>query len=263
MTPSDIDIDTIREFLTNRRRDIMSLRRSADRSWHRLHEPEIEAGEVGAKNSLAQGLEQLDENSRREIEQIDQALVRINEGRFGRCEACGGAISTRRLQVMPWTPHCKSCAQEREQTVAGGGPAPAAAPPGVAGSGEELTDAEIQAAVEDALQRDGRVETEELRISSRDGVVRLEGVLPAESSRRRLREIIENVLDFKKVEDRLAIDRTLWEQRNRSRGRSAEAQKKEDETLMEGERPETDPFAAKADGKPMAPPDTLQPEKKK
>ncbi|HHP7234268.1 MAG TPA: BON domain-containing protein [Desulfobacterales bacterium] len=102
-----------------------------------------------------------------------------------------------------------------------------------------------------------------MRISGRDGVVHLQGVLPAENSRRRLREIIENVLDFKKVDDRLAIDRTLWEQRKRSRGRSAEAQKKEDETLMEGERTETDPFAAMADGKPMAPPDTLQPEKKK
>lgn len=261
MTHSDIDIDKIREALTNRRRDIFELRQSADRSWQRLHEPEIEPGEVGAKNSLAQGLEQLDENSQREIEQIDQALIRINEGRFGTCEACGDAISSRRLQVMPWTPLCKSCAQKQEASAVGAGPPRTAESPHVTGTARELSDAEIQDAIEDALQRDGQVETEELQLSSQDGVVVLEGVLPSEASRRRLHEIIENVLDFKETEDRLAIDRTLWEQRKHSRGVSSEARKNEDETMMEGEESETEPFVSKAEGKPLSPPDTLKPEK--
>jgi len=262
MTHSDIDIDKMRIQLTNRRRDILQLRQSANRSWQRLQEPEIEEGEMGAKYSMAQGLEQLDERSRNEIEQIDRALTRIADGRYGSCEDCGQPIAARRLEAIPWTPCCKRCAEKRDESVPAE-PVPEAVTGKTAAheTAEELTDAEIVAAVQDAMQRDGRVETEELQIFSRSGVVHLEGVLPAEASRRRLHELIENVLDFKEVEDRLKIDRTLWENRKRSRETPTDPEAEAGETRMQGESSETDTFASKAEGKPLTPPDTLKPDK--
>jgi len=262
MTRSDINIDQIRVQLINRRTDILALRRSADRSWQRLQEPEIESEEMGAKYSLAQGLEQLDENSRRQIQQIDQALARITEGRYGRCEDCGERISAKRLRALPWTPRCRRCAEKGEEAARGSRPARSAPKPIDTGAAGELSDSEIVAAVNDALQRDGRVETEELQISSNQGVIQLEGVLPGENSRRVLHEIVETVLDFKEIEDRIAIDRTLWETRRRSREIPDSPEKEADETLMEGEKSETEVSTSKAEGKPFTPPDSLRPEKK-
>jgi DnaK suppressor protein len=47
---------------------------------------------------------------------IDSALNRISEGTFGRCEDCGGKITRKRLDAMPFTPSCVDCAEKREQT---------------------------------------------------------------------------------------------------------------------------------------------------
>jgi RNA polymerase-binding transcription factor DksA len=42
--------------------------------------------------------------------EIVAALSRIQEGSFGSCERCGAAIDSDRLEAMPHTPHCRSCA---------------------------------------------------------------------------------------------------------------------------------------------------------
>jgi RNA polymerase-binding transcription factor DksA len=46
------------------------------------------------------------------IEQVDLALVRIEQGVFGRCEGCQGNIPRRRLQALPYTPYCVDCARK-------------------------------------------------------------------------------------------------------------------------------------------------------
>ena len=42
---------------------------------------------------------------------IDTALAKITDGRFGRCDACGGAISDARLEEMPLVQWCIECAE--------------------------------------------------------------------------------------------------------------------------------------------------------
>jgi DnaK suppressor protein len=44
---------------------------------------------------------------------IEDALTRIRQERFGICEECGQPISKARLEVVPWTRHCKDC-KERQ-----------------------------------------------------------------------------------------------------------------------------------------------------
>ena len=50
------------------------------------------------------------------LEAVEAALERIEQKKFGRCEDCGAEISKQRLDAIPYTPHCISCAQQREQT---------------------------------------------------------------------------------------------------------------------------------------------------
>jgi RNA polymerase-binding transcription factor DksA len=52
-------------------------------------------------------------NARDLIDKVEQALARIDAGRFGRCEACGGAIEAERLDALPYTTLCLADARQR------------------------------------------------------------------------------------------------------------------------------------------------------
>ena len=45
---------------------------------------------------------------------IEDALARIRQESFGTCEKCGQPISKARLEVVPWTRHCKDCKEEQD-----------------------------------------------------------------------------------------------------------------------------------------------------
>lgn len=48
------------------------------------------------------------------LNEVRQALRRIEEGTFGRCVADGGPIEEKRLEAVPWTPYCLKHQQQRE-----------------------------------------------------------------------------------------------------------------------------------------------------
>ncbi len=45
----------------------------------------------------------------KELAEIRDALVRINEGTFGVCQECGENILNTRLEVLPYTTNCVKC----------------------------------------------------------------------------------------------------------------------------------------------------------
>jgi DnaK suppressor protein len=58
---------------------------------------------------------QLAEIESRELEQIENALRRIENGAYGRCEVCGGKIAEARLNALPYTSTCIDCQRESER----------------------------------------------------------------------------------------------------------------------------------------------------
>jgi DnaK suppressor protein len=52
---------------------------------------------------------------RQELEAIEEALVRLENGSYGYCEVCGLSIEPRRLEIMPETPLCRNCMSQREK----------------------------------------------------------------------------------------------------------------------------------------------------
>ena len=52
---------------------------------------------------------------RQELEAIEHALNRLENGSYGYCEACGQSIEPRRLEIMPETPLCRNCMSHREK----------------------------------------------------------------------------------------------------------------------------------------------------
>jgi DnaK suppressor protein len=51
-----------------------------------------------------------DEASRQEMEDVKHALHRIEQGTWGRCEKCEGAIGRDRLRALPEARTCVDCA---------------------------------------------------------------------------------------------------------------------------------------------------------
>ncbi|CAM3963613.1 hypothetical protein HRD49_13075 [Corallococcus exiguus] len=48
-----------------------------------------------------------------ELAEVEAALERIEQGRFGGCERCGGAIGRQRLLAVPEARCCQACADAR------------------------------------------------------------------------------------------------------------------------------------------------------
>lgn len=58
----------------------------------------------------------LGDRDRKKLEQVDDALQRLDAGEYGECEECGGEIAPGRLEAMPFSRLCVTCQSEFEQT---------------------------------------------------------------------------------------------------------------------------------------------------
>ncbi|KNZ70153.1 TraR/DksA family transcriptional regulator [Thermincola ferriacetica] len=57
----------------------------------------------------------LREVTRIQLDQVEDALERIREGTYGRCERCGKEIPRERLEAMPTTTYCIECKEKDEE----------------------------------------------------------------------------------------------------------------------------------------------------
>jgi len=48
------------------------------------------------------------------VTRIDEALLRLEAGRYGTCLSCDCEISERRLRALPFAVRCQTCAERRE-----------------------------------------------------------------------------------------------------------------------------------------------------
>jgi DnaK suppressor protein len=55
------------------------------------------------------------------LEQVEAALTRIEQGDYGRCQSCEGPIPAARLEALPYTAFCVSCAAASEAESSGEG----------------------------------------------------------------------------------------------------------------------------------------------
>lgn len=55
------------------------------------------------------------DNEELSLEQIEDALERIEAGTYGTCSECEGRIPKMRLNIVPYTPHCIKCATRLEE----------------------------------------------------------------------------------------------------------------------------------------------------
>ncbi len=57
----------------------------------------------------------LDDASADDLNQINQALARIDAGDYGFCQSCGNQIGAARLEALPYVTLCIDCAEGEEE----------------------------------------------------------------------------------------------------------------------------------------------------
>ena len=110
-----IDYNAVREQLLQRREELNSrIHRMADKSRH-IDEPlPPDFSEQAVERQNDEVLDALGEAGRRELIQINRALARIEEGEYGTCADCGDTIPEQRLNILPYSDLCVSCAEKRD-----------------------------------------------------------------------------------------------------------------------------------------------------
>ena len=57
----------------------------------------------------------IERNQEELLEAVEEALRRIDQGTYGKCEGCGKKIPEARLQALPYTSFCTDCARKAEE----------------------------------------------------------------------------------------------------------------------------------------------------
>jgi RNA polymerase-binding transcription factor len=117
-----VDTTAARERLeAERERVLAEMRSLKDDLSHSLEEQVDEDGNDShladsASAPFDREMEQsLEDNAEHLLAHIDAALVRIDEGTYGRCERCGQPIGEARLDALPYATRCIECKRLEER----------------------------------------------------------------------------------------------------------------------------------------------------
>jgi RNA polymerase-binding transcription factor DksA len=104
------------EALARHRRVLERRRAELERRLHRIEDeldetPDPDFGDRATERAGDEALEELGTAGLAELRAIAAAMDRIEAGTYGDCVRCGEAIEPARLEAVPHTPFCASCAR--------------------------------------------------------------------------------------------------------------------------------------------------------
>jgi RNA polymerase-binding transcription factor DksA len=98
----------ISENLNERKKELEGLLNHVETSARRKLDKGFEEQAIQRQNEEV--LTALDDSLNDELEHIDEALYRIEQGMYGKCANCGNEIGEKRLLAVPHTSLCIECA---------------------------------------------------------------------------------------------------------------------------------------------------------
>lgn len=96
------------------RDEILNVEETADQAAQPVELDQTRVGRLSRMDAMQVQAMSLESKRRREIQlrKIDAALVRIDNGDFGRCIDCDEAIARQRLEFDPAATRCIRCAEK-------------------------------------------------------------------------------------------------------------------------------------------------------
>lgn len=105
-TPSDVraSLEAVREQLASQLDELDVENEDLEFDENFADSAQV-AAEQGETRALAGSL-------REQLDDVDRALAKLDEGTYGLCENCGQPIGEARLEAMPATRYCITCAAQ-------------------------------------------------------------------------------------------------------------------------------------------------------
>ena len=109
------DHDEIRERLANRRAELEQRLDKIKADVRHTEKPlEQDFAEQAVERENDEVLDALGEAARVELAEIQKALIRIDRDEYGICAICGRTIPKERLEVLPYSDRCVTCAEKSD-----------------------------------------------------------------------------------------------------------------------------------------------------
>jgi DnaK suppressor protein len=106
----------LRQMLTERRREMQDDVQRRIRNG-RIDRPkevrdDLEHSDADIQGDIELALLQMRAET---LTRIDEALIRLDAGKYGSCFECAGEIAERRLRALPFAVRCQACEERREK----------------------------------------------------------------------------------------------------------------------------------------------------
>ena len=119
--PTAARYEELKKMLLERQREILNevqgkirdVRAEGSEKPHDVLDPG-ETSEVDIQEDIEFALIQMKAET---LNKINEALARLDEGRYGHCFECGDEIAEARLRALPFAVRCKDCEEERETAI--------------------------------------------------------------------------------------------------------------------------------------------------
>jgi DnaK suppressor protein len=107
----------LKGMLEDRRREIHEKLRSL-REQVPVDAPDVRDAEEQSVDDFVQEVDlALMQMKSETLKKIDQAIVRLEAGTYGRCQECDAEIPPARLRALPFAALCRDCQEEAESNV--------------------------------------------------------------------------------------------------------------------------------------------------
>ena len=119
------ELDSYRELLVSLRSRLNgdvthladeALRSTGGEASGSLSNAPLHMADLGTDNFEQEFTLSLLQNQEQALDEIREALGRMDRGTFGQCEECHQPIPKARLQALPYTRHCVDCARKLQQS---------------------------------------------------------------------------------------------------------------------------------------------------
>ena len=107
-----MESDTRRQLLERREQLTRRLERIRGDRRRRSDPLSADFADQAVQRENDEALDVLDRRVHDELREIDGALARLTDETYGQCTVCGDEIAAERLEVLPATAHCATCAPD-------------------------------------------------------------------------------------------------------------------------------------------------------
>lgn len=104
-----------KKLLTRREELLKTIARTEEEGRTADDDPTVDLADKAANSYTKEFLFGQTNTDRSMLQLIDEALLRIKNNKFGACVQCEEELQQKRLEAVPWAPHCVTCQEKHEQ----------------------------------------------------------------------------------------------------------------------------------------------------